>query len=135
MNSRTKMGIGLCLMVLSCIFIASAFIMKQQTIGIEPDHAEEFANKFGTTVADAEANLARFMKQDEAEVNAIYQRRSAEKTRKEQQIQKFEEAKEKKFYRLLGIAAVAFISGIIMLSGTKPDKPSAEPTKVSVEKT
>ena len=49
----------------------------------------------------------------------------AEAALKEQRRQKAEEAKEQRFYILLGMAAVAFIAGTILIAGTKRDKATA----------
>ena len=120
MNEQAKKKIGICLIALSCILIVSAFVIKQRTIEIEMSIAEEFAQKMGTTVHGAEANLARF-EGKHAEADEIMRRGIAGDARKGLQLLKAEEEKQLHFYLLLGAAALAFLTGIIMLAGTKQD--------------
>ena len=119
MNKKT---VGRGLIVLGCLFVVFAFVLKQQRIDLDSP-ADKLAKQLGGTVYEAEAQIASFGKSpaEAREITReIISKGIAEEVQKKQRRLKAEEAKEQGAYILLGVAVVALLSGVVIISIGKP---------------
>ena len=124
MNKKT---VGRGLIVLGCLFVVFAFVLKQQRIDLDSP-ADKLAKQLGGTVYEAEAQIASFGKSpaEAREITReIISKGIAEEVQKKQRRLKAEEAKEQGFYILLSVAGVTVLSGIIILINAKSGKITA----------